>query len=205
MENTILINSIQELNTLVSDINNKTENYINPNNFIEIDGLSKFKSILLDAFDYNPTPLQTTTLDLFSENTNSIQANLTEEKKVFFNNIYNLPESYKKSIKNALLTSYFTPKEIIKQSNNAILNYFEKNQVVDNITILEPAAGNGKFLLDLENYTENNSKNFKIDAVEKDKLTHTILESNFKKNATVNTVHTAFENFSKISSTSIVK
>lgn len=93
----------------------------------------------------------------------------------------------------SLFTSYYTPLHIINPIVNVLID--ELKTIKDTIHILEPAAGNGKFILP---FTQLDNVN--ITAVEKEKTAYKQLKSNInkiqKKNLTINTIHSPFQNTS---------
>jgi N12 class adenine-specific DNA methylase/predicted RNA methylase len=87
------------------------------------------------------------------------------------------------SIKNSILSSFYTPDFIIQP----ILKSVKRNNVRSD-SILEPAAGTGNFVRAIKQHFPDAS----ITAIEKDDMTYKILKANHPN---VETIHTGFENF----------
>lgn len=93
------------------------------------------------------------------------------------------------SITNSLLTSFFTPDELIQKHVESIKSLSEKNNLEIN-NILEPSAGNGKYLKHLRKAFPKAN----IYAIEKDILTSAILKYNYFDDPKIKIENTSFEN-----------
>ncbi|WP_093671901.1 N-6 DNA methylase [Tenacibaculum sp. MAR_2009_124] len=89
------------------------------------------------------------------------------------------------SLKQASLTSYFTPDPLV----DLIVNFLNKNNTFLPKTILEPAAGNGAFVKSLLKVFPQ----AKYTAFEKDVITSSIFSHNFQNNKNVTLYGIPFE------------
>lgn len=95
------------------------------------------------------------------------------------------------SLENAMLTSYYTPNHLIEGITESIKTYVDKTYLKP-IEILEPSAGSGRFLSSLSTFFPSSN----IDAIEKDIITHKVLDNNIKyiNNPKLKGYNTAYEN-----------
>lgn len=166
MKNINNINDFIDLINNINNINNFTGEFINTN------GLSKFKSTFFEVSQYL---------------NNKDSSSLSPVNKNLYNALNKLSQSDIDKLSVAMLTSYYTPENIITPVQNIIMGYFDdkKDKPLD---ILEPSAGTGNFIRNLT------GKNHSIDAVELDDFTSKILQYNITdSNVTIH--NKGFEDF----------
>ena len=109
-------------------------------------------------------------------------------KEVYFYLQQEFPEKYQQiweSIKNAVLTSFYTPKEVV---DKIIEKYQENNKNIQ--SFLDPSAGMGVYVDSVVKYFPDIQQ---ITAVEKDFLTAFLLKVKYKNNNKINVINEGFE------------
>ncbi len=166
--------TIKNLNDFVDLINIIYSNEQELNNeFIQTNGLAKFKSNVYEVLQYIDKDLSTDALSPANKN--------------LFNALLNLNTEEREKLSFSMLTSYYTPNDIIKPVQNIVNDYFKKNNF-DTLSICEPSAGAGNFIHDLVS-----DKNY-IDAVEIDNFTAKVLKNNIN-HPNVKIHNIGYENF----------
>ena len=163
---------IENLSDLVDAINYITTTP-EEKKIIETEGLAKFKDSIYEVLQYidNDYPIQS----------------LSPTKKNLFEALQKLDRQERISLSQSMLTSYYTPDFIINSVCDTV-NKFIKDSNLTEVKILEPSAGSGKFIPQLQ------QENRTIDAVELDSLTAKILQNNFSS-PSVQIHHVGFESF----------
>lgn len=163
------IKKIADLALLIEQLNNNNVD----DKFIDLNGLAKYKDSIFNAIEA-----------VYNE---QLKENLKPGEEVLYNVLKDVPSNRIKALKNATLTSYYTPLEIADQAVTPILQHLRKeNKQI--LNVLEPSAGNGRLLYNIED------DDLVITAVEKEPLTAEILKHNapfFRP--TVNVIDSALE------------
>jgi N12 class adenine-specific DNA methylase len=143
------------------------------NEFIHTKGLAKFKANIYEVTQYIDNDLNAEALSPANKN--------------LFNALSKLSLEERQKLSSAMLTSYYTPYEVILPVQEIVSDYFNKHQL-DRIDICEPSAGSGNFI-----YNLMDDKTY-IDAVELDSFTSKILKNNLS-HPNVTTHNIGFEDF----------
>ena len=166
--------TIKNINDFVDLINIIYSNKQELNNeFIHTNGLAKFKSNVYEVLQYIDKDLSTDALSPANKN--------------LFNALLKLNTEEREKLSFSMLTSYYTPNDIIKPVQDIVNDYFKKNNF-DTLSICEPSAGTGNFIHDLVS-----DKNY-IDAVEIDNFTAKVLKNNIN-HPNVKVHNVGYENF----------
>jgi N12 class adenine-specific DNA methylase len=122
----------------------------------------------------------------------------SEDYKSIYNALYNLKinnhhiDDIIESMKRSVLTSFFTPEVLIENHVLSLKKLADKKNIKIN-NILEPSAGNGKYL----KYLRKHFPSANIFALEKDLITSAVLKYNFDKDHKVFAQHLPFEEINK--------
>ena len=156
---------IQNINDL-TNLLKKIDSDRLPTGTIQLHGLAKFKDAIYKAFNVIDSPELGITLNR--------QEQLLSEAFQLFS-----PEDLS-GLKKAMLTSYFTPTRLADQVNDTIIDFVREFNPAT-LEILEPSAGSGNFILNL-----NYNGNINVTALEIEKVTSQILDHNLKGKAAKN-------------------
>ncbi len=94
------------------------------------------------------------------------------------------------SLRNSVLTSYYTPNELTKIITSIIPDWLSSGE--KETYILEPSAGSGRFIQSLLGSFD--STRVHVDAIEKDKLTAMLLQAIYRGDDAVKIINQPFEN-----------
>lgn len=167
----MIVKDLKDFIELINYVAN--DNKQEPKNYINTEGLSKFKDSLYEVLQYIDKEIDT--------------ASLTPQKLELYNALNRLESTERDSLSKAMLTSYYTPDYIVNTISKSIKDYWQDKNL-ESINICEPSAGSGKFLEPFLEYGPT------IDAIEIDSLTSKILRNNFSS-PDVHIHNLGYENF----------
>lgn len=160
------------------------ENYVDKkeyNSNVIIPGIAYFKNYILEVSQY----IDDDSKDLLE---------LTPLKKRLFNSLVKLDKNTRNELVFSTITSYFTPNDLVDSVVKSTLEYL-KDANKNELAILEPSAGDGIFITNLETNLKNYNFNTIIHSVEKDPFTFSLLENNTKKISNNTNYNLPFENY----------
>lgn len=166
-----IIKNLNDFVDLINSIYNENEKI--SSEFIQTNGLAKFKNNVYEVLQYIDKELNT--------------EDLSPANKNLFNALTKLSTEDRLKLSFSMLTSYYTPTNIIDPIQKTVGDYF-KNNNFETLSICEPSAGSGNFLTNL-NYDNNY-----IDAIEIDNFTAKILKNNIN-HPNVKIHNIGYENF----------
>lgn len=173
------ITKLEEFITLLeqNESNNLTNNYTQ---LIQLSGIAKFKEPLFEVIQ-------------LIENKNTSD-NLSPIKKRLFDVLKKYDPKSLDELRFSALTSYFTPKEL---SDTIVKNTIEylKNNGKNKLSILEPSAGDGVFILSLNQYLNSDITPNVIHTVERDSTTYNVLQHNTIPFKNVQNFYQSFESY----------
>lgn len=150
------ISSIKELSTLLKQL---SEDNLPTGETINFEGLAKYKDHIFKATQSIDNP--------------SLVDKLTPAQSELYNTLKLFPKEHIAELSTSMLTSYYTPDHIAQAMTDQMLGFLRRASD-KKISILEPSAGNGKFI------TAIKDSNVSVTAIEKEPLSAQILTHNLK-------------------------